>query len=215
MRRPAGWAAAAGAVVLAVLAVGGCAPAATALRGAVVPRRALPPPTAPAAPTRVVFRWEFRDEELSARGEGAARVAPPDSARLDLVLDGGFVGATAFVFGPAIVARVPLAERLLPPAALFWGMVGRLAVPPGDTALRLDGDTLRAEVAGPAARYRIAWLRDTIVVVERIADGRIVERATRDGAVLRYRHLATRRRLDLTLLRQETVPPFDADIWEH
>lgn len=202
-------------LALAVLALAACAPAAAELRGGVAPRRALPRATAPTSPTRAVFRWSFRDEELSAQGDGAARLAPPDSARLDLVLEGGFVGATAFVFGPTVVARIPMAERLVPPAALFWGMLGRLAVPPGDTTVRVDGDTLRADVGATAARYRVAWVRDTIVLVERIADGRIVERATREGPVIRYRHLATRRSLDLTLLRQDPVPPFDASIWDH
>ena len=34
---------------------------------------------------KIVFTWILDDRELSAHGEGAARVASPDSARLDSV----------------------------------------------------------------------------------------------------------------------------------
>lgn len=190
-----------------------CAPAARPLTGAVAPAAAVPATATLRAPQQVGFRWEFREEQLAIRGEGAARLAPPDSARLDLFLDGGLGGGQAFVIGDSVHARVPMGARLIPPAALFWGALGRLAVPAGDTTVRVDGDTLRTEIAGAQGIFRAAFVRDSLVRLERVADGRIVERVERVGDVVRYRQLASRRALDLTILRRATVPGFDASIW--
>mgnify|MGYP001810192792 CR=1 FL=1 len=190
-----------------------CAPAARPLTGASAPTRLVPASANLRAPQQVGFRWEFRDDQLAIRGEGAARLAPPDSARLDLFVDGGLGSGNAFIIGDTVRARVPMGERLIPPAALFWGAVGRLAVPPGDTTVRVVGDTVRADIAGPRGIFRAAFVGDSLVVLERIADGRIVERVERTGTVVRYRQLASRRALDLTILRRVAVPGFDAAIW--
>ncbi len=198
---------------LAVLTAAGCAPAARPLAGVAAPVAAIPASATLRTPTQVGFRWEFREEQMTIRGEGAARLAPPDSARLDLFLDGGLGGGNAFVIGDTVHARIPMGERLIPPAALFWGAVGRLAVPPGDTTVRVVGDTVHADIAGDRGTFRVAFVRDSLVRLERILDGRVVERVDRAGAVVRYRQLASRRALDLTILRRAVVAPFDADIW--
>jgi hypothetical protein len=202
------------ALVAATIAAAACAPGAGALRGAVEPVASVPLSALRTAHELVVFNWEFRDDGLAASGEGAARLAAPDSARLDLALAGGMGGAQAFVFGDSIRSAASFATRLIPPAALFWGAVGRLAIPPGDTTVRRDGDTLRAEIRRADAVWRVAFAHDTLQRIEHIVDGRIVERVDRgrDG-VVRYRHLAARRSLDLTVTRRQAVPPFDAAIW--
>jgi hypothetical protein len=199
--------------VLALALASACAPAARPLTGAAAPATAIPRTAVLQAPTQVGFRWEFREEQLAIRGEGAARLAPPDSARLDLFLDGGFGSGNAFVFGDTVRARIPMGDRLIPPAALFWGAVGRLAVPPGDTAVRVVGDTVRADITGARGTFRASFVRDSLVQLERIVDGRVVERVDRTGPVVRYRQLASRRALDLTILRRAAVAPFDAAIW--
>lgn len=197
----------------AMLGLVACAPAARPLDGRVAPVSAIPATAALRVPTQVGFRWEFREEQLTIRGEGAARLAPPDSARLDLFLDGGFGSGNAFVIGDTVQARIPMGDRLIPPAALFWGAVGRLAVPPGDTIVRVVADTLRTDIAGTRGIFRASFVRDSLVQLERIVDGRVLERVDRVGDVVRYRQLASRRSLDLTILRRAAVPPFDAAIW--
>lgn len=197
----------------AAIGLAGCAPAARPLTGAIAPATVIPATSALRAPTQVGFRWEFREEQLALRGEGAARLAPPDSARLDLFLDGGFGSGNAFIIGDTVRARIPMGERLIPPAALFWGAVGRLAVPPGDTAVRVLGDTIRADISGARGIFRVSFVRDSLVQLERIVEGRVLERVSRAGDVVQYRQLASRRALDLTILRRATVPPFDASIW--
>ncbi|MFN8877079.1 MAG: hypothetical protein ACK5Z1_07860, partial [Gemmatimonadota bacterium] len=100
-----------------------------------------------------------------------------------------------------------------PPAAPVWGAVGRLAVPPGDTIVRVVADTLRTDIAGTRGIFRASFVRDSLVQLERIVVGRVLERVDRVGDVVRYRQLASRRSLDLTILRRAAVPPFDAAIW--
>ncbi len=201
-------------LLLALGGAAGCAPRARPLAGDVVPVPAIPA-AAPAPPHElVVFRWRLEDPDFSARGDGAARLARPDSARLDLALEGGFAGGQAWVLGDSVVAPLAIAKRIVPPAALFWGALGRLAVPPGDTAVRRDGDTLRADIVRPDATWRAAWSRDTLRRLERIVGGRVVERVERaaDGAIT-YRQLAQHRALELVVVRRADVAPFDAAIW--
>ena len=62
--------------------------------------------------------------------------APPDSARLDFFLAGGLGGGRAVLVGDDLSAPGgAMVDRLVPPAPLMWGALGRLAVPPvADTA---------------------------------------------------------------------------------
>jgi hypothetical protein len=95
----------------------------------------------------------------------------------------------------------------------MWAALGRLAIPPlPDTVVRIDGDLLRADVGRPV-RWRVTIRGDTLVALEHILDGKITESIARgaDG-VLTYRAPGARRRLDLTILRDEPGS-FDASIW--
>ncbi|MEX0908498.1 MAG: hypothetical protein WDZ58_01935 [Gemmatimonadaceae bacterium] len=74
---------------------------------------------------QVVFDWEFEQGDARMRGEGVVRIAPPDSARLDLFLGGGFGGGAAILVGDEL--RAPLVEsarRLIPPAPMLWAALG-------------------------------------------------------------------------------------------
>lgn len=166
---------------------------------------------------RVVFRWEFQDPDLSARGEGAARIAPPDSARLDFFLGGGVGSGAAVLIGDRM--HLPdraddISRRLVPPPPLLWAALGRLAVPAlEDTAARVDADTLRADIGSPVA-WRITFVRDTLRKAERVDGGRVLEWVERSGdGRVRYRHEAGRRQLDLTITRTDEVSAFDPAIW--
>jgi hypothetical protein len=205
---------AAGAMTLGLFALG-CGPRAQALRGApapaVLPRGELPP-----GHQRYDFRWEYQDGDVVARGEGVARVAPPDSVRLDFFLDGGLGGGFAVVLGPDMFA--PGGEqvrRFLPPASFLWASLGRLAVPAGrDTVARVDGATLRADI-GRDPTWRVTFDGARLSRLERIDDGRIAEWVSRDSAGVRYMHTTARRQLTLTRLRSQPTGDFDATIWNH
>src|SRR5215218_219011 len=106
-----------------------CAPRAGSLSGAVTPAR-FPVTDIPRGHQRIVFRWEYVDQALAAKGEGVARVASPDSVRLDFYLDGGLGGGYAIVVGDSIsTPGGDQVRRYLPPVALLWAVLGRLAVP--------------------------------------------------------------------------------------
>lgn len=200
-----------------VLLAGGCAPRLAPLPGSPAPAARLPVPELPPGHHRVVFRWELEDADIAARGDGAARLAFPDSARLDFFLGGGVASGAAVLIGDDL--RVPSAadgvsRRLIPPPPMLWASLGRLALPVmSDTIVRVDGDTVRADIGAPVA-WRVMVVRDTLRRIERVDGGRVIEWVQRlpDGR-LRYRHEVNRRQLDLTVTRSDQVGTFDPDVW--
>ena len=193
--------------------VAACAPRLRPLTGAPAPAVV---PTGALAPghRRVVFDWELVDRELSARGEGVARVASPDSARLDLFVSGGFGSGGAVLVGDTL--RLPngeLTRRFVPPPPLLWATLGRVAIPAlPDTSARVDGGLLRVDIGSPVT-WRLTFRSDSLVRLERIGGNRVVEWVDRSGSIVRYRNAAARRELLLTIKRVEEVAPFDAAIW--
>lgn len=202
------------ALAVAALALG-CAPRARPLAGA--PTTAAVP-AAQLAPghQRLTFRWEFSDGEVGFKGEGVARVAAPDSARLDFFVDNGMGGGRAVLIGGTL--SVPRGaeqiRRVLPPSPLLWAALGRLAVPAAaDTTVRSEGRLLRAEMGGDP-RWRVTFDGSRLVELTRIDGGRVAERVSRaaDGAV-QYQHLSAQRRLSLTKFAATAAGEFDAAIW--
>jgi hypothetical protein len=196
------------------LAVAACAPRVRPLAGTPAAAARVPRGALPAGHQHLVFRWRYDDQDMGARGEGVARVASPDSARLDLFVDPGIGAGHATLIGDTLTAPgIGLVRRYLPPPALLWATLGRLAVPPAaDTTVRVDGDTLRADI-GQAPVWRATFAGELLVRLERIDDGRVLERLVRTGDDMRYEHVNARRTLSLTVTRRTDVPPFDAGIW--
>ena len=197
-------------------AIAGCAPPRLApLQGVPVPVQQLPKGTLPGGTRKLVFKWELRDGDVNARGDGVARIASPDSVRLDFFLGGGFGGGSAVLIGDSLQVPGPdAARRLIPPRALLWGALGRLDIPAEpDTVVRVDGGVLRADIGSPV-HWRATFRGDTLTRLERVDGGRLqewVERAA-DQSV-QYRNEAARRTLSLVIQRSDAVPPFDPAIW--
>jgi hypothetical protein len=203
-----------GALVLALVGVG-CAPRARPLTGAAVPQLHLPSSALPPGARRIVFQWEYREQEgFNAHGDGVARVVAPDSARLDFFVDGGFGGGWAILIGDALTVPGPdFVRRLIPPATMLWATLGRLTVPSAaDTTARAVGDTLRADI-GRDPTWRVTFIGPRLRRVERVEGGRIQEWVDRDGDQLRYQHETTKRSLTLRIQRTEETSGFDASIW--
>lgn len=198
----------------ALLGTAGCAPRLEPLRGAPAPAVALPRTELPPGHRQLVFDWTLTDPDLTVRGEGAARIAPPDSARLDFFVGGGMGGGWAVLTGDSL--RAPggaFVQRVIPPPPLLWAGLGRLALPPtADTTVRLDGELLRADLGAPV-RWRVTFRGDSLVRVERVEEGRVVEWLDRAGSRVRYRHETSRRELELTITRSQSTPAFDEAIW--
>jgi hypothetical protein len=112
--------------IVALLGVVGCAPRLSPLTGAPIPAERLPRTALPPGYRKVVFNWQLTDRDMSGRGEGVARIAPPDSARLDFFLAGGFGSGAAILIRDSL--ELPAADfmrRVVPPPTLLWAALGR------------------------------------------------------------------------------------------
>ncbi|HEX4933897.1 MAG TPA: hypothetical protein VFV33_11995, partial [Gemmatimonadaceae bacterium] len=157
--------------------------------------------------------WEYDDPIFTARGEGVARIAPPDSVRLDFFTDGNLGGGFALLIGDRLSTPAnDDAVRYLPPVPLLWAALGRLRVAGRDTVARLAADTLRADI-GPSPVWRAAFSGAELVSLQRVDGQRVRESVQRDSMLVRYRNFGSRRRLTLTVLRRLADPPYDEAIW--
>jgi hypothetical protein len=198
----------------AILAAFACTPTAAPLKGVLAPDRSLPSLTLPPGHRQIVFKWEYQEGDIAARGDGSVRIAPPDSARLDFFLGGGLGAGAAILIGDSLRAQhAELARRYIPPTPMMWASLGRLAIPAlADTVVRIDGDVLRADVGRPV-QWRVAIRGDTLVALDHISGGKIIESFSRGASgVLTYEAPGARRRLRLTVLREQPGS-FDATIW--
>lgn len=179
---------------------------------------ALPRAELPEGRRRIVFRWELSDADMVARGEGAARVAPPDSVRLDFFLGGGVGGGAAILIGDRLVLDEQsgdMSRRLVPPPPMLWAALGRLAIANRDKVVAVaNAETLQADIGEPVV-WRVTFVRDTLTRLERVEDQRVLEwvERSRDGRTLRYRHETQRRALELSITSNSPVGAFDPAIW--
>ncbi len=191
-----------------------CSPRAAPLAGVPTPRR-MPATELPLERRKIVFQWDYSQPEIRIRGDGVARIAPPDSARLDFFVDGQGTGH-ALLIGDQI--RLPDGEQqmrdFLPPAPLLWAALGRLHVPAAtDTVVRVDSDTLRIDI-GHEPGWRATFANDQLRRLELIDGGRVPQWVSRPAVgPIRYEQPRLRRTLALTISRVDTVPGFDAAIW--
>lgn len=201
------------AVVIAASLSCASAPRAGPLTG--VPVAAGLPDTRLAAGYRsIIFGWEYKERIFSGKGEGVARIAPPDSVRIDLFLENGASAGALVLIGDSLraIARDE-AKESFPPQPLLWAALGVVRVTAPDTVAKQDGDTLRVEI-GTNPTWRMAFGAGRLGSMGRIAGGRIdeiVER--RDTTRVVYRQPGAGRSLVLTMRQFKKESGFDASIW--
>jgi hypothetical protein len=204
------------ALALLLVGIAGCAPPrVAALPGALVPAQRIPHGTLEDGRRKIVFQWELHDGDIIARGDGVARVASPDSVRLDFFLGGGFGGGSAVLIGDSLQVPGPeMLRKLVPPRALLWASLGRFDLPPArDTVVRVDAGVLRADIGTPV-NWRATFHGDTLTRLERVEGGRLQEWVERSAdQKVQYRNEGARRTLSLVIQRSDVVPPFDPSIW--
>ena len=84
---------------------------------------------------------------------------------------------------------------------------------PRQVVLQLRERYERVDLGKPVA-WRLTFRADTLVRLERVENGRVVEWvARRDTAHVSYRNESERRSLELTVTRLERVAEFDASTW--
>lgn len=205
-----------GAALLLCAALVGCAQskAVAPLPGEIAPVTALPPVALAPGYRHLVFTWDYEDADLTGRGEGSARIAPPDSARVDLFFGGGMGGAAALVGDTLRTPGIDLIKRYLPPPAMLWAGLGRLTVPAlPDTVVRAEGDVVRADIGRPVS-WRVTVRNGQLIRLDHIDQGRVTEWVTRDSTgSLEYQVPSARRRLTIKVTRSRQVGGFDSSIF--
>lgn len=162
-----------------------------------------------------MFRWELHDGEIIARGDGAARIASPDSVRLDFFMAGGLGSGAAILIGDSLQLPGPdLMRKLVPPRALLWAALGQFDLPAErDTVVRVDGALLRADIGSPV-HWRATFRGDTLARLDRVDGGRLQEWVERTpDQKVQYRNESARRSLSLVIVRTDVVSSFDSSIW--
>ena len=212
--------------VLIVIAAG-CVRAVRPLDGTPVPAR-MPAVELPRRPMQVRFTWVYGDDAFSANGDGVVRTMAPDRARLDFFLRNGTAGGYAILVGDSVyVPGADMTSKLLPPQAMLWAALNRLALPSTpDTVARMKGDTLFVDMGtlrgGDASKasgeaWRLAFTGNRLVKVDHVDKGRVVESMSRQpgtaGETIRYNHESAHRRLTIVLGDTTWVQGFDEAIW--
>ncbi len=116
----------------ALLGLAACRPPRlTPLTGDLLPATRLPRAVIRPGHHRIVFNWEVSQYTMTTRGEGAARIASPDSARLDFFLGPGVFAGAVIVIGDSL--RTPpggdTPAGLIPSTTLLWAALGRVTLP--------------------------------------------------------------------------------------
>lgn len=215
-------------LLAALLALTGCAPGRPAVVAPVPDAAdiadALRAETRLQDPAQVVFGWRANDRGVRASGRGAARVAPPARARLDLFLDNGETALRAALVDSEIRLPPGAPDDMLPPPDLLWAALG--VVHPGPDATFAGGD--RLEDGSVRLRYRYpdgtelhyGVQGDVLHRVDVLRGGRIVQEVElvlasgeRFPTEATYRHRTDFRELHLVRESIETVSSFPDDIW--
>jgi hypothetical protein len=179
--------------------------------------------TVPAGSELLSLRWRFRDAEQGVSGRGAARVAPPDSLRVDVRGPLGFGRGTLVLAGPTAWADPEgLVRQLLPSRFLIWAMLGVVQAPDSAERFEAGGDGprrwLRVVEAG-AVVTTFELHGDTLVGVVRTRGDRMVGRlALVRGGDGRVRHataedLERHARLEFDIDTRAPVGAFPAEVW--
>jgi len=200
------------AVACAALLAMACAQSVQPLKGVPAAAIALPPLQLAPEHKKIVFKWEYVDGESLTRGEGAVRLAAPDSAPVDFFL-GGLGGAAALIGDTLRANAGGMVKRFLPPVPLMWAAFGRLAIPAlADTVVVTNGALLTADIGRPV-EWRVTARGDTLISLAHIPGGKLAEQLTRSPGEVVYDVPSARRKLRLTIVRTEEGGKFDATIW--
>lgn len=173
----------------------------------------------------VRFRFTFQDDRGAVKGRGRARVAPPDSVRLDAVGPLGAGRTYALVTGDTAAWAEPEEDvrKLVPNYPLFWAMLGIARPPvPGQATRRYADSTVTAwqfSAPGDTVQYVREWGGRNRLIAEVTQDGKLVGRVETkfgpDGLPLSSRLVVPSRpaRLDLTFYQNAKVAFFAPDTW--
>ncbi len=181
--------------------------------------------TTPASYRGHPFKWAFKSPDEGVGGKGNARIAPPDSLRLDMAGPLGSKRTSGMVLGDSAVwvTRQDVIDKIIPSYPLLWAMLGVARRPPADAALTggVVGDVTAWEyaVGADTIEYvRTAGKAPTLQALVR-QEGRVVGRVETllrlDGSMVSSRLYLPEgpSRLDLTFTGDTTPASFKPEIW--
>lgn len=171
------------------------------------------------------FKFKFKDPKGKVGGRGAARIAAPDSLRLDMQGPFGLGRGAAMVNGDSTewIKGPEAIKRIVPDFRLMWSMLGFTRPSP-------EGATLAAYESGDVTAWSYATEVDTVEYVRTGgATPSLVALVRKDGAVLGRSETTfgpdgiplkatlivpgTSARLDLTFTESTTPATFKSDTW--
>ena len=108
--------------------------------------------TGPKHAAGIRFKWRYEDRKLNAAGRATARVAPPDSARLDYAATLGLSSGAGVVVGDSVIWADPDQDfrSFIRGVAVFWATMGVARPAPA-------GAVVTTGTVGSADRLRQAW----------------------------------------------------------
>lgn len=182
--------------------------------------------TEPASNRSHRFKWVFRHPDENVGGGGSARIAPPDSLRLDMAGPLGARRTSGMVIGDdeQWVTREEVLDKIIPSYPLLWAMLGVARRPPAVATVRAvqQGDSLAAwEYAAGADTVEYVRVGGKAPALKALVrqDGRIVGRVETlfgtDGVPVSSRLYLPDgpSRLDITFTENSTPATFKPEIW--
>lgn len=108
--------------------------------------------TAPKRSAGIRFKWRYEDRKLNAAGRATARVAAPDSVRLDYAATLGLSSGAGVVVGDSVIWADPDQDfrSFIRGVAVFWATLGVARPAPA-------GAVVTAGTVGSADHPRQAW----------------------------------------------------------
>ncbi|MGH7537615.1 MAG: hypothetical protein ACREMF_03195 [Gemmatimonadales bacterium] len=138
----------------------------------------------PTRSTTLRFRWRYRDERRSGGGRGTARVAPPDSLRVDWAAVLGLSSGAAVVVGDSLCWADPpdnFPSSVAPAVQLMWTALGVARPPRADAAVSGGRDSTRVvwrfAHAGDTLDFRLLAAMPKTLEAEWRRDGHVVARS--------------------------------------
>jgi hypothetical protein len=178
--------------------------------------------TVPRADELLRLRWRYDDGNNEASGQAAARLAPPDSLRLDVAVP--VVGrATVVLAGDSAWAQPDEAVQAVPQSrAVLWALFGIIPRPERGTRVEAGAaaDRRLYRLTAPGGAVTVLECRgDTLLGATEVRGARVVGRLrlTRDAAGAVVKADATDfehgMRFIAEVQHRETSEPFPAEIW--
>lgn len=138
----------------------------------------------PTGPVALRFKWRYRDQRVSGGGRGTARVAPPDSVRVDWATSFNIKTGAAVVVGDSLRWADPedqFSSSVAQALQLVWTALGVVRPPLGGAVVSGARDSARVLWRHAESRdtvdYRLVTAAPRTLEAEWRREGRVMARS--------------------------------------